>query len=276
MLTMNSRGAQRVDVNGVNDKRQITALLCGSAVVDFLPPQIIYKGTTARCHPKFQFPIDWNISHSPKHWCNEQTMLEYIREIIIPYVDSKRQLIKADKPALVIMDNFKGQVGTAVMKLLEDNDIHVCLLPANTTDVLQPLDISVNKPVKKFLQDKFQEWYAKEVRDQLGEAAGLEEDVELDPIDIGLAKLKELNAKWLVEVMEYIADNPEFIVNGFLRSGILGALDTISELEENDTSVSPFEYDLDSEADSDGDSNDGDRDEDCDDVSDRDSNEDQQ
>ena len=77
--------------------------------------------------------------------------------------------------------------------------------------------------------------------------------------------------------MEYIADNPEFIVNGFLRSGILGALDTISEVEENDdTSVSPFEYDLVSEADSDGDSNDGDRDEDCDDVSDRDSNEDQQ
>ena len=49
--TMNLQGAKRVDVTGINDKQQITAVLCGSAVGDFLPPQIIYKGTTPKCHP---------------------------------------------------------------------------------------------------------------------------------------------------------------------------------------------------------------------------------
>ena len=42
--TMNTRGAQRVEVVGVHDKRLITAVFCGSLVGDFLPLQIIYQG----------------------------------------------------------------------------------------------------------------------------------------------------------------------------------------------------------------------------------------
>ena len=45
-----------------------------------------------------------------------------------------------DTAALVIMDNFKGQVTESVMGLLEDHNIHVCLLPPNTTDRLQPME----------------------------------------------------------------------------------------------------------------------------------------
>ncbi len=99
-------------------------------------------------------------------------MLQYITEIIIPYVKAQRELINDEKPAVVIMDNFKVQVIHTVMELLEANVIHVCLLPPNTTDVLQPLDVSVNKPVKKFLQEKFEDWYAGEIKNQLGDAAG--------------------------------------------------------------------------------------------------------
>ena len=40
-------------------------------------------------------------------------------------------------------------------------------MPANTTDCLQPLDISVNKPAKTFLKGKFEEWYATEIAKQL-------------------------------------------------------------------------------------------------------------
>ena len=84
--TMEEQGSKRVDVAGANDKRQITAVFCGSLVGDFLPVQIIYQGKTPRCHPKYQFPPDWNITHSPKHWSNEETMIEYVEEIIIPYI----------------------------------------------------------------------------------------------------------------------------------------------------------------------------------------------
>ena len=221
--TMEKRGSKRVEMAGICDKRQITAVFCGTILGDFLPVQLIYKGKSPRCHPRFQFPPGWDIGHSPKHWSTEVTMLQYVSNIIAPYVESVRSLIGDRKPALIIMDNFKGQVTPSVNALLEEHDIHVCLLPPNTTDVLQPMDISVNKPAKDFLRGKFQEWYSNQVMEQL-EGQDIETS-DIQPIDLRMTVLKEVGAKWLVEMATYFAENPKIIVNGFIRSGITGALD---------------------------------------------------
>ena len=86
------------------------------------------------------------------------------------------------------------------------------LATANTTDLLQPMDISVNKPEKDFLRRKFQRWYSEQVTKQL---EGVEiETCELEPIDLSLSVLKEVGAKWLVEMAKYFEDNPMIIVNG--------------------------------------------------------------
>ena len=136
--TMERAGSKRVEISGVGEKRQITAVLCGSLIGDYLPLQLIYKGKTSRCHPNFNFPSDWHVTHSPKHWSTEDTMVEYIEEIIVPYVDSTRDHLGVDssQAALVILDSFKGQVTNSINMLLEANNIQVCLLPPNTTDFL--------------------------------------------------------------------------------------------------------------------------------------------
>ena len=51
MWTMDREGSKRVEIAGANDKRQITAVFCGTLTGDFLPLQLIYKGKTPRCHP---------------------------------------------------------------------------------------------------------------------------------------------------------------------------------------------------------------------------------
>lgn len=39
-----------------------------------IAPQIIYQGTTERCHPKNDsIPSDWHIHHSENHWSNVDT-----------------------------------------------------------------------------------------------------------------------------------------------------------------------------------------------------------
>ena len=125
-------------------------------------------------HRRFKFPSDWDITHSPKHWSNEEMMLQYIKAIIIAYVEKQKDNLGGDKSALVIMDDFKGQITPRVNAILEENSIHICLLPANTTDLLQPMDLSVNKPVKDFLRRKFKDWYLSQIAEQLDQEPDIE------------------------------------------------------------------------------------------------------
>jgi len=73
-----------------------------------------------------------------------------------------------EKAVVVIMENFKGQVTEKMLKLLDEHFIYPCLLPPNTTDHLQPMDVSVNKPAKAFVRKQFQLWYCGEISSQLG------------------------------------------------------------------------------------------------------------
>ena len=87
--------------------------------------------------------------------------------IIVPFVEQMREFLEEDKAAVVIMDNFKGQVTKRMTKLMDSHNIHTYLIPPNTTDRLQPMDVAVNKPAKAFLKQKFQIWYAEQISVQL-------------------------------------------------------------------------------------------------------------
>ena len=83
---MDAEGSKWVEVAGVNDKRLISAVFCRSLAGDFQPVQVIYQGKTNLCHPRYQFPPDWGITHSLKHWSSEETMVQYVENIVILYV----------------------------------------------------------------------------------------------------------------------------------------------------------------------------------------------
>ena len=72
--TMVEKGSKHVELMGMNDKRKITAVFCGSLLEDFIPIQLVYQGKMPRCHPHYQFLLDWHITHSAKHWSTEETM----------------------------------------------------------------------------------------------------------------------------------------------------------------------------------------------------------
>ena len=132
--TMKKQGTRRVELTGVTDKRQMTAIFCGTLTGDFLPLQLIYQDKTSCSHPHYSFPAGWHVTHSPKHQSNEETMIQYVQEIIVPYVEKVREDIGDNKCALVITDNFKGQVTDEINSLLDANDIDVCLLQPNCTN----------------------------------------------------------------------------------------------------------------------------------------------
>ena len=65
-------------------------------------------------------------------------MKEYFEQIILPYINKKREDLKLVKnhPGLLIFDSFKAQC-TDLLTFLDDKNIHVVLIPTNCTDKLQ-------------------------------------------------------------------------------------------------------------------------------------------
>ncbi len=148
--TMEKRGTKRVEIVAIDDKRQITAVFGCSLSGRFLPLQLIYQGTTTQCLSKISFPEHWHITCTANHWSNGDTMIDYITKIIVPYVTETRSKLNlaSDHPALVLFDVFKGHLVDNVRRLLEENCILYVVIPANCTDRLQPLNLSVNKPAR--------------------------------------------------------------------------------------------------------------------------------
>ena len=204
---MELKGSKRIEIVGISDKRQITAVFCGTPTGEFLPLQLIYQGKTGACLPHFKFPDDWHITCTENHWSNEETMKAYIERIIVPYVQSKRHDLKLpeDRLALAI---FKGQQTADVTSILEENNIYVIDVPANCTDRLQPMDLSVNKSAKEFMRSRFSEWYAGEVQKQLDAGA-------TTSVDLKMSTMKPLGARWLVSLFDYLKSNSSIIKNGF-------------------------------------------------------------
>ena len=82
---MEKKGSKRIEIVGIDDKRQLAAVFVGSLAGDYLAPQLIYQGKSPRSLPLIHFPNDWHVTFSPNHWSNEETMRCYIQKNIIPY-----------------------------------------------------------------------------------------------------------------------------------------------------------------------------------------------
>ena len=59
-----------MQITGIDDKRQITAVLAATKTGNFLPIQVIYKGKMKRCLPLVDFPEDWLITCTENYWAN--------------------------------------------------------------------------------------------------------------------------------------------------------------------------------------------------------------
>ena len=80
------------------------------------------------------------------------------------------------------------------------------------------MDLSINKPAKHFLKEKFQLWYVEQVVQQKVEAGVLK------PVAFPMSIMKPLGAKWPIKSYDYIVGKP-IVKNGFKDAGITDALE---------------------------------------------------
>ena len=183
-----------IPISSSDDKRQITAVFAASLTGDFLAPQIIYKGrqsthTQSFCAQWLGSLAQWQPlvkrrghealcrkDHCSMSWCKRAAL----------------QLSKSH-PALAIFDCFRGQTTPEFLSLLEEHNIVCVQVPANCTNRLQPLDVSINKPIKDDLKKSFHSWHANEMQKQLQSVP-----VHKVEVDVSAAVIKAKNVSWFI------------------------------------------------------------------------------
>ena len=118
----------------------------------------------------------------------------------MPFVSCKREVLKLDKdrPALAIFDSFKGQTTPAFYSLLQSHNIIAVQVPANCTDKLQSLNVSLNKPVKDEMKKQFQTWYSEQVQKQLQEGVPINQV----KVEMPASVMKNLSVNWIMSTWE--------------------------------------------------------------------------
>ena len=222
-VTMEKKGTANVPISGVDDKRAITATFSITFDNKFLPMQLIYKGKTHQSLPKVDFPPGFSLSVNEKHFSNEKESLKFFEEIILPYIEKEREILGSDSQrGLLIFDVFRGQTTDSFFEALKANNVIATKIPPNMTHLYQPLDLTVNKFAKDYTQQKFGEWFSRQIN------IGLENGQELDDIEIDyrLSVLKPLHAKWLISLYNHMSsqEGKEIIASGWKKSGIYDAL----------------------------------------------------
>ena len=128
--------------------------------------------------------------------------------------------------------------------LLEDNRIFYVTVPNNCTDILQPLDLSVNKPSKDKLRKGFSAWYAEEVKKQMENGT----QVDSVNVDMRMSVVKELSSRWIMSAYDYIRSSPDIIRNGFRKAGITSTIeDGIEAFQLQHSDDDPLESDDDAD-----------------------------
>ena len=144
-------------IKGIDDKRQIIATFTVSMTGKFLPIQLVYERKTPRSRPRFHFPANFNVSFSDSPWSNMEKSIELFEKVIFPYLKQAKASLKYPKEqmSLIIMDTFTGQDKDVIFVLCEKHVCQVVIVLHNLTNKFQPLDITVNKPAKSFILNKY-------------------------------------------------------------------------------------------------------------------------
>lgn len=175
-----------------------------------LPPLFIFKskkgGTLENNLNKYKEVINLNaiIICNENAWCTFDVMKKWLFEIWLPYIKS----FSSNGNGLIILDMCTSHIKEDFLKLLYDNNQNYYLIPGGLTRVLQPLDVSINKPVKQRLTQIYCDNCLKLGRN--------------------LEKIKrEVIIGWILQIWKYEQNtiNKEMIYMSFKYCGISNCLD---------------------------------------------------
>ena len=201
--TVETTGRRTVGIKTTgHEKANVTVCLTVSASGQKLMPYIVFKGGSREAQrldtvrPRRMF-----LSSSASGWFDQDVTLDYLRRVI-PHLAFCRQMI--------VWDSFRCHISEATKTILRSRRILNVIIPGGCTGYVQVADVSLNKPLKESIRQRYHQWMASD--DHTFTAQGNMR-----------APSKEQLVQWVVESWEEIPRN--LILRSMKACGITNAED---------------------------------------------------
>ena len=215
--TYETKGRTDISTLGAEDKRQITACLASSLYGDLLPLQLIFAGKTERCLPAATAASKAARAHitcSPNHWSSQQTMQQWITEVLMPYADRciRQHQLNADAKIILILDVWAVHKSEEFRLFLRTHHprVRLVFVPANCTSKLQVADVALQRPFKCSIRRSFDSWAAEQLDQQISSnrIVGLAEQFKM-------VNIKPLVLQWCISSWLELQQRKDVIANGW-------------------------------------------------------------
>ncbi|XP_053372904.1 uncharacterized protein LOC123565518 [Mercenaria mercenaria] len=124
-----------------------TLIGCVNAIGNYVPPFFVFKGK--RFNPDLMESTSSGArgEMSESGWSNGDIFKKYLTEHFLPYA---RAGADTSQPILIIFDGHSSHISPSLIKWARSQNIILFVLPAHTSHILQPLDVSLFGPFKSF------------------------------------------------------------------------------------------------------------------------------
>ena len=150
--TVHTKVAKKVRITGTKGgKKHVTYVVLCAAAGKMLKPMVIFKGRTQRSVSKVAYQRSKVfVTYQHKAWMDESLMKQWIKEVLPKYTKGRH--------CLLVLDSFRGHLTEAVSRSLGAANATAVVIPGGCTGKVQPVDVSLNKPIKDTVRGQWEEF----------------------------------------------------------------------------------------------------------------------
>ena len=219
--TVSEKGVKSVPILSTgHDKDRFTVMLACLGDGTKLSPYVVFKRKTLPKNVNFRKEVV--VRCQAKGWMDETLVQDWLRTVWSKVGGLSR------RKSMLVWDSFQAHLSKPVRSTLRSINTECMVIPGGMTSMLQPLDVSINKPFKDGMRAKLQNWM---LAGQHSFTAGDRIcKVELDEI-----------GRWISDAWDDIPT--EMIAKLFRKCCITNTLDGTEDEEiwEEESDSDPFE-----------------------------------
>jgi hypothetical protein len=158
--TVSKVGQKVVRVVAGTGRENTTVLAACNAAGEALPPLIVYSSKAAALD---SMPSEWVGDKGialPGTWYGLSKSGWMTSEVFSEWFSHFAAKTKENRPLLLLLDGHISHLSISTRQKAREENITILKLPSHTTSMLQPLDIAVFGPLKKYWSEQLNNWIA--------------------------------------------------------------------------------------------------------------------